>query len=400
MALVGLLAGSLLTGATGDDDKKKKGTQADTQESVLIVDDLSEAQPRVQSTFSIGRPSSDSPIRFWVEYGLGNADQIRDTNGDNGGDPTVGGGSLIVNGDIKTQRVVAGIEISPITFNNIKVGVGAKVSGARNEVDGELANESLGALNEALGLGLTDELLVDGNLSSDFSIKNLEIFGSLRGRVLGVHAGYMLDLGDSQSFTAPVAPLGGARIPLDLPISDNRDAINFGVDFDVPSDQFRLFGGIDYYWIQEPDCSDEGGSESGDEVALMFPQFCSSSSSSESSSGENLFGEEGDGIWNFVLGGGLKFSIFEVGAAAQIAARDRQPVERNTVGTSGTTPNVGGYVSTIAPYVNISPSSLPASFYIRGELLDEYNGYGAWIGGANSVRPALGFTAGLAIGFD
>ncbi|MEM1057071.1 MAG: hypothetical protein AAGI52_16235 [Bacteroidota bacterium] len=397
MALVGLLAGSLLAGAPGDDDdKNKKGTQADAQESVVIVSDVPEDQPRVQSTFSLGRPSSDSPIRFWLEYGLGNADQIRNTSGDNGGDPTVGGGSLIANGDIKTQRIVAGLEISPISFNNFKVGVGAKVSGARNEVDGTLANESIPALNEALDLGLPDELLNEGNLNSDFSIKNLEIFGSIRGRVLGVHAGYMLDLGDSQSFTDPVPQLGGARIPRDLPISDNRNAINLGVDFDYPSETIRLFGGVDYYLIQEPNCDDVGGDESGDEVALMFPEFCSD----QESGGENLFGEEGDGIWNFVLGGGVKFSIFELGAAAQVAARDRQPVERNTVGTSGTTPNIGGYVATVVPYLNISPSNLPASIYIRGELLDEYNGYGAWIGGANSVRPALGFTAGISVGFD
>ena len=57
-------------------------------------------------------------------------------------------------------------------------------------------------------------------------------------------------------------------------------------------------------------------------------------------------------------------------------------------------------MSTISPYVKISPPSLPASIFVQGGVLDEYNTYGYAVDGANGPKPTLGFTAGLAIGFE
>lgn len=390
VALIGLLAGSLLTAAPGDDDKDKKSKRADTQESVVIIGDEA-SEPSVQSTFSLGRMSSASPVKIWAEFSYGNADQIVNAAGENGGDATVGEGRIITNGDVESTRIRVGAEVTPVTFNNLQVGVGVKLTAAKNVVNGEPGSSV--PLLVGAGIQLPDELTADGDLSSDLSVQNLEIFGAIRGRALGVHAGYLLDLGDAQAFTDPIVPLGGVEIPLDLPRSDNRDAINIGVDFDYPLNNLRLFGGIDYYWIQEPDCG-----AAGDEIRSMFPEFCDPSVNT--GNGENLFGEEGDGLWNFVFGTGLKLSFVEFGAAAQIVARDRQPAERNTVGTIGTTGEIGGYAATLSPYLRFSPPSLPASIYIRGEVLDEYNGYGLFLDGANTARPAIGFTAGLAVGFE
>ena len=398
VALSGLLAISLLTGAPGDDDKDKKSKKADAQESVVIVGDEVSSEPSVQSTFSLGRMSSASPIKFWAEFAYGNADQVRDAAGNNGGDPTIGGGIVAQNGDLKTTRLRVGAEVTPITFNNLQVGVGVKFTAAKNELDGSTGTGvpgfDLPTLNGAFNLGLDDNELA-GNFESDFSVQNIEFFGAIRGRALGVHGGYLLDLGDDQEFAAPIVapgtPLNGARIPQDLPRSDNRDAVNIGVDFDYPtSDLIRLFGGIDYYYILEPNCDDDLGA---------YEEFCATRGTAREND-ESILGVKGDGLWNFVFGAGLRFSVVEIGAGAQISTRDRQPLERNTSGTIGTAENIGGYAATLVPYLRFSPPSFPASVYIRGEVLDEYNGYGYFLDGANAVRPALGFTAGLSIGFE
>ena len=363
VALVGLLAGSLLTGATGDDDKgEKKRKQADTQESVVIVE---ETAPIISDTWALGRSSSASPIKLWIEGGWGQAGEIYRPDGESV-DPSVGGGAIIGGGsDIVSTRALVGVEITPFQVAGLSVGLGGTLSAAKNEIKGDA-----GPLSQT-----------GTSLESDFSVQNLKLYGALRGRALGVHAGYMLDLGDEQEFTAldpdGEGPIPTQFLPTDITRSDNRDAINLGVDFDYPARGVRLFGGLDYYILQEPD--EITGDLEGD---------------------ENVYGEEGDGIWNFMLGTGIRTGIVEFGIAAQIVARDRQPVERNGEGTAGTTPNVGGYVGSIAPYLRISPGSFPAALYVRGAVLDEYNYYGYAIDGANGPRSTIGVTAGLAIGFE
>ncbi|MEL6615496.1 MAG: hypothetical protein AAFQ43_07150 [Bacteroidota bacterium] len=358
LALVGLLAGSLLTvPTTGDDEKDDKTKKADAQESVVIIDapevDAAalEVRPSVQDSWALGR--SASPIKLWIEGGFGTAESIYNTRGEEA-ECMVGGGALLSSCDIKSQRALVGVEVTPLQLANFGVSIGGTLSAAKNEL--EPGSDNVGLLTESL--------------ESDFSVQNLKIYGAARGRVLGVHAGYLLDLGDEQQFSGP--------IPQDIVRSDNRDAINLGVDFDYPAgESFRLFGGIDYYQILENE--DVYGPSTG---------------------GENEFGEEGDGLWNFVFGGGFKASIFELGVAAQIVARDRQPVDRNGEGTPGTTPNIGGYVSTLSPYLRISPPNLPVGLYLKGGLMDEYNTYGLGIDGANGPKPNFGLTGGLSIGFN
>lgn len=359
VALVGLLAGSLLTvPPTGDDKKDDKTKKADAQESVVIIDapevDAAalEVRPSVQDSWALGR--SASPVKLWIEGGFGTAESVYNTRGEEVECAVGPGGALIQNCDIASQRALVGVEVTPLQLANFGVSIGGTLSAAKNEI--QRGGDATGLLTE--------------DLSSDFSVQNLKIYASARGRVLGIHGGYMLDLGDEQEFAGP--------IPTDVTRSDNRDAINLGADFDYPAgESFRLFGGLDYYQILENE--DVYGTTTG---------------------GENEFGEEGDGIWNFVLGAGFKASIFEIGAAAQIVARDRQPVERNGEGTAGTTPNIGGYVSSISPYLRISPPSLPVGIYVKGGLLDEYNTYGLAIDGANGPKSTFGLTAGLSVGFN
>ncbi len=360
IALVGLLAGSLLsvnpTGGDGDKDGTKS-KKADAQQSVVIVGDAVES-PTVD-TYALGRPSSASPIKLWVEYGFGRAKEIYNTAGD-AVEPSVGGGAIIGgDGEISSQRAAVGLQVNPINFSRFSVGVGGILTGAKNTVSG-----TAGPFSQT-----GDEL------SSDFSVQNVKIYGSARGKVLGIHGGYMLDLGDEQEFNE----LG---LPTDISRSDNRDAIQIGADFDYPARGFRVFGGIDRYIILE-NCD-------------VYPEACEDTGGRD----EDIFGEEGDGVWNFILGTGVRVSFAEIGLAAQIVARDRQPVDRNGEGTPGTTPNIGGYVSTLSPYLRIKPPSLPASLYIKGGLQDEYNVYGYAIDGSNGPKPDFGLTFGLSIGFE
>ncbi|OZC01994.1 hypothetical protein [Rubricoccus marinus] len=364
VALVGLLAGSLLsanpTGGDGDKDGTKS-KKADAQESVLIVGDNAELSPTVD-TYALGRPSAASPIKFWIEYGFGGADEIYDTAGE-AQEPSVGGGAIIGgDAEINSQRAAVGLQINPISFSKFSVGVGGVLTGAKNTISG-----TAGPFSQT-----GDEL------SSDFSVQNVKIFASARGKVLGIHGGYMLDLGDDQEFNEN-------GLPIDISRSDNRDAIQLGVDFDYPARGFRVFGGIDRYIILE-NCD-------------VYPAPCNNSTGPDGNN-EDLFGEEGDGVWNFVLGTGLRVSFAEVGVAAQIVARDRQPVDRNGAGTAGTTENIGGYVSTLSPYLRVKPPSLPASLYVKGGLQDEYNVYGLPIDGANGPKPTFGLTFGLSVGFE
>lgn len=349
VALVGLLAGSLLTGSVGDDDKREKmRKQTDAQESVVVAEQ--ETLPIISDTWALGRASAASPIKLWIEGGYGQAGEIYRPDGTTT-DPSVGGGAIIdgSNGaDIISTRALVGLEFTPLQIAGLSAGIGGTLSAAKNEVRG-----TAGPFSQ------TGE-----SLESDFSVQNVKIYGALRGRALGVHGGYILDLGDEQEFAGP--------FPTDAPRSDGRDAFNVGVDFDYPSEAIRLFGAFDYYQILE---APEG-------------------SVNEES------GADEDYLWNWMLGLGYRASFFEVGIAAQIVTRDRQPVERNGEGTVGTTPGIGGYVGSISPYLNISPGSFPASIYVKGGVLDEYNTYGYGIDGSNGPRPTIGVTAGLSIGFN
>lgn len=354
VALVGLLAGSLLTAPGGDDDKKDK--KADAPESVVIVGDEAQ-EPILADTWALGRSDNASPIKLWIEGGWGQAGEVYGPDGE-AMDPSVGGGAIVGGGaDIVSTRALVGAQVNPINFDRFSIGLGAVLTAAKNEVKG-----TGGQFSGAEGQ--------DFSLESDFSVQNIKFFAEAKGRTLGIHGGYLLDLGDEQEFNE----LG---IPTDLSRSDNRDAIQIGADFDYPANNVRIFGAIDHFILLENE--DVYGTTDG---------------------AENAFGEEGDGIWNFLLGAGVRFGPAEIGAAAQIVARDRQPVERNGLGTAGTTEDIGGYVSSIAPYLKLSPSGFPASIYVKGGVMDEYNTYGLGIDGSNGPKPTMGVTAGLSIGFN
>jgi len=394
VALVGLLAGSLVVGPTdGDKDKKKDTandsprTEANAVPGVFETAHAAQSPETIQDTYAFGRSVTASPIKFWASYAWGESESIWDVTGDEG--------ELAVatsNGDIVTQRVNVGAQIDFLNLPIARIGAGANLTVAKNEFQ---AGENPSSL-------FTNGV---GDLESDFGLQGLKVYGEARGPVAGVHAGYVFDFGsereDGEQARALVDVDGNGTLDVELPLSinatgtvrptasvagdasfqplllpstlsnsDGRDAINIGADFDYPSERFRLFGGIDYYMLQG---IDDNEATAFDESSL-----------------------DGDDIWNFMFGGGVRFNIFEIGAAAQIQTRHSNPVVENI----GTTAGIGGHAGTIAPYIRISPPSIPASLFVKGAVQEEYTEFGYAIGGANSPKPSIGFTAGLTFGFQ
>ena len=351
VALAGLLAGSLALSppdGTGD-DKKAPNADKPAPEAVStpgVFEAAQAPQSITVDTYAQGRPAAEAPIKLWVQYAYGNANEIYDRRGESQ-DLTFAGGTR----EAVSQRVQVGGQINFISFPRFRFGVGGQLNIAKNE------------LNVVSG----DALSV-GDLESDFGLQSVKVYGTLRGQTLGLHGGYSFDLGNEQEFGEPVVALGGARLPTNLSNSDNRDAIFFGADFDYPSERFRLFGGIDYYMLQTPD---EGSRDAEEDL-------------------------DNDDFLNFAAGAGVKFGFVELGAAAQIQTRFDQPTLRNVGATSG----IGSHVGSVVPYLRLSPPSLPASIYIKGATPDEYFEYGYPIGGANTVKANIGFTVGLAVGFQ
>ena len=395
VALVGLMAGSLLTSSvTGDDDKdKKKDAQAANEarveaEAPAGIFTRSEVEAPVsraitQDTYAFGAPSDAAPIKLWGSYAYGESEGLWDADGDtqeymSPALPGTGGQRLFTSGDIVTQRANFGAQLNLINFPAFKFGGGASLTLAKNEL--QFGADNAGVLDAT-------------EIATDFELQNVKVFGSLRGRVLGIHGGYIFDIASeadpidgtvnisdgmggtafSGSFVdlqraAPGFP--GDEALARFSVSDERDAIFFGADFDASGEVFRAFGGVDYFNLQDADANDDGNQD----------DFI-----------------ENDSFINFMLGAGVRLSIFEIGAAAQIQTRLREPLVSPSVGTVA---GVGGHAGTIAPYLRISPGSLPASIFIKGAVQDEYTEYGYQIGGANAPKPSIGFTAGLAVGFE
>ena len=381
VALVGLLAGSLFAGPVNglnDDDKdkdkdKKKAQTEETSDPTPGVFDTADRgeQAIIADTYAFGMASDAAPIKFWASYAFGNAKEIWNAEGE-----TTELGIAGTRGNIESQRIQVGAQINAVNFPSFKLGVGGELRVAQNKY--KLDDGSPDPIGFGAGLGGED-------LSSGFKLQNAKVYATARGRVLGIHGGYMFDLGNEGEFRQQAIPgLGDVDLPTNLPNSDGNNAIFGGVDFDYPSEVARLFGGIDFYHVSDTQCSDE---PAGDEECVITDGGDDAQDDLVSSAG----------FLNFTFGSGIKFSAVEVGAAFNLVTRFYAPTVSSSLGTVD---NIGGHAGTVSPYIRISPQSIPASIFIQGGVLDEYNTYGYAIGGANSIKPAIGFTAGLSIGFE
>lgn len=351
LALVGLMAGSLALSPTDDG---KQGTDAPKADQASVVAAgpsifttvAEEAPETIQDQYAFGRQYGGSPLRLWVSYSWGEAEGAYLTNGESGEINIA-----LADGDIVSQRAIAGIELGlPVNLLGFGLAAGAEVRMATDDFQ-------CGAAGCGPALGAAG---VDG-LSSDFGLQGAKFYGELRTNTIGLHAGYQLDLGSEQTFVA-VPALGGAMVPTDLSQSDERDALFFGASFDYPTNSnIRLFGGVDYYDVKSNDGADDGDND----------------------------------LFNTMLGLGLRFTVFEIGAALQMQTRLNGPIVEG-IGA----PSIGGSLATIQPYLRFSPATFPASFFVRGGVPGEYAEYGLALGGSNSIKPSIGVTAGFTFGFQ
>lgn len=360
VALVGLLAGSLAVSTTDDGKKGTADSKPDAAPVAaaqagpsIFTPSFDDAGPEtVQDTYAFGIASRQSPIKLWLSYGRGSVDERYDTAGEA---QPIGFAAGAV-GEVTAQRLLFGGEFGlPVGLFGFGLSAGAQLSLSKNELTVTTASPAFPA-----------------DLNSDFGLQAVKVYGSARAGAIGLHAGYQFDIADEQTF-APSAALGGAEIPTDLANSDGRDAAFFGADFDYPARNFRLFGGIDYYDIYS----------TPDNTSTLLTNEATDNPSAD------------DDYMNALFGAGFKFSVFELGAALQIQARFGNPINP-PLGIAG----IGASSGTIAPYLRISPPSIPASIFVKGAVQDEYGEFGYSLGGSNAVKTELGFTVGLTVGFE
>ena len=374
LALVAALSGSLLTGSPDGDRKQDKDRDGATAPATELVTSSAEeaaleadGRSITHDTYAFGIPSDMAPIKLWVAYAYGESEQLWNAAGDDAEYNLYGNDDLT--GDIVSQRIEVGAQINVINFSAFKLGFGGQLNIAMNEFQ-------FGEDADAGDFGGASAI------SSDFGLQQVKMYASARGRTLGIHGGYLLDLADTDKVLNPQEE--GFSVDDGFAISDERDAIFFGADFDYPSERFRLFAGLDYFLLQDPD--DVGDDDFPDDF-------------------ESENNERGD-IFNWTLGAGIKFSVFELGAALLVRTQFEQTVADELTGRASVTDadgnnfGSGGHARTVAPYLRISPPSLPASLFIKGAVLSEYTDYGYALDGGNDIQPGIGFTAGLTVGFE
>ncbi|MCH7976782.1 MAG: hypothetical protein IIC18_09570 [Bacteroidetes bacterium] len=326
LALVALLSGSLF--AAPDGDCKKKRT-CERDQAPIAVEATNDTRSIIGDTYAFGRAADSAPIKLWVEFGRGTTEEIYLPDGT----------ELDTGTNVTGLRGALGVQFNVVNTSSFKFGVG-------------------GQLNIA-----SDEFRVGGATiaESGFGLQGAKIYGMLRGRVVGVHGGYFLDLASDPDASNTITA------------SDQLDVIFFGADFDYPSEPFRLFGVLDYYMPQEGDVVFfQGADAGGGEGTVTVTQAAS------------------DNILMFTMGAGFRFSVFELGAALLFRAQE----------DSGIFNASGSSAATIAPYLRISPPSLPVSIYFQGAVAREYADYGYNLSGGNDVVSGFGATVGLTIGFE
>lgn len=355
LALVALLAASpLADGPDGDKDADKNPHRQDVPSAIVGVGGLGYVDSIVNDTYALG-PPADLPIKLWVGYAYGEVEDIFDGSGNDIASDIPGGfGQLI------EQRAFVGAQIMPIHLPNFSIGVGGQLMAAKNEAEG-IFRQGIVTPSGLVNVRVSGE--------SDFGLQNAKVYGVVRGRVLGIHGGYIFDLGPESSASDDIRAAllaGQTDVSIsDYPNSDEHDAWFLGVDFNYASERFHIFGGIDYFNLDtdvEPGDADAPTNE----------------------------GETSPELIVFNTGLGIRFAWIEIGAAALL----RTNIVENRTGD-----NDGGHQGSIAPYINFSPDAIPFSLSVKGAVLGEYADYGYSLGGNDDFVTELGVTVTAALGF-
>ncbi|MEL7360880.1 MAG: hypothetical protein AAFN13_02305 [Bacteroidota bacterium] len=414
LALVALLSGSLLFGSP--DGEKPDGTKKDAttteqaatesaaSQSVVVIGDEatpSDEEDITNDTFALGRSADEAPVKLWVSYAYGVVSEAYDANGDDVDYAASG----FVPGEITSQRILVGGQINLINFPRFKFGGGAQLVIGQNVFDVENGTTTFPVIAPTqTGVGATLGDVPYESIETAFGLQSLKVYGMLQGKTLGLHGGYIFDLGEDREFTTSdiqnVVTATGATTTVtgyqrrsNFNSTDLQDAIFFGADFDYPADWFRIFGGVDYFLLLD-----------GEEDVIETDLDPTSGTFGQQSQGV----EELDGINDllvFKAGLGFRVSFFEIGAALQLRTQlDETFVSDGfasaSLATATPTPASGGHQGSILPYLIIRPPNFPAALSLKGGVQNEYADYGLSLGGANDFKTNFGFTATLSIGFD
>ena len=378
VALVGLLAGTLAVG--GGDSKNPQAADkpaADTAVPGIFTPSAGAAlspveTPRtVQDTYAFGIADRNFPVRLWADYARGDAKDTYNSGGD-----TQALQIGFTDGKIVSQRAMFGAELGlPVGLFGFGLSVGGQLTLAKNEFQ---VSETQIPGNQPPRIGpfpLPAGGLIADDLESSFGLQKAKVYGAAQAGAIGIHGGYIFDLGNEREFgPAPglIGTAAGVLIPTTLSTSDGRNAAFFGADFDYPARGFRLFGGVDYYKIE------------------ALP------ASARTATAPAQVEVRGDDVANALFGAGVRLSILEIGAALQVQTRFNGP----TVSDIGTVSGIGGHAVTVSPYLRLSPPQIPVSIFAKGAVHNEYTEFGYALAGGNSVRSNLGFTVGLTVGFQ
>jgi hypothetical protein len=370
LALSALLA---LSGGTGEgaDRDHAKNHQTATPEAVSAA---SNDDAILSDTYALGR-SANLPIKVWVAYAFGKIDLQFSDQGDDVGLPGIE--------EIRSQRAIAGVQFNPLNLASFKFGLGAQATMANNTVkynvspalvEAQLQPQvAAGALTAQQAAGIAAATAVTGEFDSGFQLADLKFFGVLRGETLGIHGGYILDMGDTDQVGIEdrINEFVTSRTLVEPlpPVTERRDAIFFGADFDYPAQMWRLFGSVDYF-RRFDDADTPAGTQDFSYDTMVF-----------------------------MAGTGVKVSWVELGAAF-ILSTDIWSNRMNEIyGVSAANPDTGGHQGSIVPYLRVSPPTFPATLYVKGAVLEEYGDYGYSMGGGNDLVTRLDVTAGLTLGF-
>ena len=208
VALVGLLAGTLAIGGPdggGDgkkptDSSKPSTSSADTAVPGIFTPSTAPtaALRPVQDTYAFGIRNAETPIRFWAQYAQGEAEGIWNTDGETA-EVVLGPASPIGSrGDLVTRRAAFGAELAlPVSLFGFGIAAGGQIQLAQNQfMVGEEAGDT-----GAAGIG---------DLESDFGLQGAKVYGAARTSALGLHGGYIFDLGSERELAASGLPESSA----------------------------------------------------------------------------------------------------------------------------------------------------------------------------------------------
>ncbi|MEM8558871.1 MAG: hypothetical protein AAGG50_13715 [Bacteroidota bacterium] len=403
LALVALLSGSLLLGSpdgekpdgTKDASTTQQASSEASSESVVVVGD-SDEEDIINDTFSLGRSADEAPIKLWVSYAYSVLSEAYDANGTEIDFEASG----FVPGEVTAQRIYVGAQINLINFPRFKFGGGAQLGLGQNVFEVSNGTNQFPVLipNSTGGTTAVFGDVPYSEIETAFGLQSIKLYGMLQGKTLGIHGGYIIDLGEEREFTtsnvANVAgPAGtftanGITRRSNFDLTDQQDAIFFGADFDYPANWIRLFGGIDYFMLLENDVplrTSVVNPLTGDVVAPVEMD-------------ERL--DDGNDLIVMKAGVGFRVSFFEIGAAAQIRTQLERTVASEGLQNQRGIPASGGHNGSLIPYLIIRPPNFPAALTLKGAVQREYADYGYALGGGNDLKTDFGFTATLSVGFN